>query len=59
MLCDRYYLEEVHYKGETYPGRHEPLISEDLFNQVQELMDERGYAHERRKRHDHYLKGTI
>ncbi len=59
MLRDRYYLGEVTYKGETYPGRHEPLISEDLFNQVQELMDERGYSRERRKRHDHYLKGTI
>jgi len=62
MLRDRYYLGEVRYKGETYPGRHEPLITEDLFNQVQELMDERGYARERRKRrkrHDHYLKGTI
>ena len=59
MLRDRYYLGEVRYKGETYPGRHEPIISEDLFNQVQQLMDERGYARERRKRHDHYLKGTI
>ncbi len=50
MLHDRYYLGEVRYKGETYPGRHEPLISEELFKQVQQLMDERGYARERRKR---------
>ncbi|GAA3830504.1 recombinase family protein [Brevibacterium ammoniilyticum] len=59
LLRDRYYLGEVRYKGESYPGRHEALIDEDLFNRVQELMDERGYAAERRKRHDHYLKGTI
>lgn len=59
MLHDRYYLGEVRYKDETYPGRHEPLISEELFNQVQQLMGERGYARERRKRHEHYLKGTI
>ena len=59
MLRDRYYLGEVAYKGETYPGRHERLIDEDLFAQVQELMTERGYAAERRKRHDHYLKGTV
>lgn len=50
LLRDRYYLGEVRYKGESYPGRHEALIDEDLFNQVQELMDERGYAAERRKR---------
>ena len=59
MLRDRYYLGEVTYKGDTYPGRHERLIDADLFTQVQELMDERGYAAGRRKRHDHYLKGTV
>lgn len=59
LLRDRYYLGEVRYKGETYPGRHERLIEDDLFNRVQDLMASRGYAAERRKRHDHYLKGTI
>ena len=59
MLRDRYYLGEVTYKGETYDGRHEGLISAELFNRVQTLMDSRGYASERRRRHDHYLKGTI
>jgi len=44
MLRDRYYLGEVRYKGERYPGRHEALIDEDQFNRVQELMDEPGYA---------------
>ncbi|MBN6749599.1 recombinase family protein [Micrococcus luteus] len=56
MLRDRYYIEEVRSNGESYPGRHEPLIFEDLFNQVQQLLDERGYA---LKSHAHYLTGTI
>lgn len=59
MLRDRYYLGEVGYKGEYFEGRHEPLIDEGTFNRVQELMDARGNSGERRRRHDHYLKGTI
>lgn len=59
MLRDRYYLGEITYKGETYDGRHEPLVTSELFDRVQTLMDSRGYASERRRKHDHYLKGTI
>jgi site-specific DNA recombinase len=59
MLRSRYYLGEVGYKDEWYPGRHEPLITDALFNAVERLMDSRGYASERRRKHDHYLKGTV
>ena len=59
LLSDRYYLGEVSYKGETFPGRHEPLIGHPLFEKVQLLLDSRGYVHERRRKHAHYLKGTI
>ncbi len=59
MLRDRYYLGEITYKGETFDGRHEPLITPELFDRVQTLMDSRGYASERRRKHDHYLKGTL
>jgi hypothetical protein len=40
-------------------GRHESLISEDLFDQVQTILDERGGNGERQRRHHHYLKGTL
>ena len=59
LLRDRYYLGEVRYKGEYYEGRHEALVDAKLFDQVQELLDTRGYASERRRKHDHYLKGSI
>jgi site-specific DNA recombinase len=29
---------KVLYKGKVYPGQHEPIISEELFNHVQTLM---------------------
>jgi site-specific DNA recombinase len=59
LLRDRYYLGEVRYKDEYYPGRHQPIVTEELFDRVQELMDTRGFAGERRRTHDHYLKGTL
>jgi len=59
MLRDRYYLGEVRYKDEYYPGRHEPIIKQEIFDRVQELLNARGFAGERRRTHDHYLKGTI
>jgi site-specific DNA recombinase len=59
MLRDRYYLGEVRYKGEQFDGRLEALIDEELFNRVQDLLAARGYSAERRRRHNHYLKGTL
>lgn len=57
MLKDPYYLGLVKYKGQTYDGRHPALISQELFDRVQDLLEARGYAGERRRRNHHYLKG--
>ena len=35
MLRDRYYLGVIEYNGEEFPGRHEPLVSAELFAKVQ------------------------
>jgi site-specific DNA recombinase len=42
-----------------YPGRHTPLISDELFNQVQELLKAHRHSGERERKHHHYLKGTL
>ena len=60
MLRDRYYLGYVDYKGEEICGRHEALIDdEELFEQVQEILESRSTAGERRRVHYHYLKGSV
>lgn len=59
MLKDPYYLGIVKDKGSTYEGRHPGLITQELFDRVQDLLEERGYAGERRRRNHHYLKGTL
>ncbi|GAA0993372.1 recombinase family protein [Subtercola frigoramans] len=59
LLRDRYYLGLVMYQGEEYPGRHEALIDQELFDKVQGLLESRGHAGERRRVVHHYLKGTL
>jgi site-specific DNA recombinase len=59
LLRDRYYLGIVTHDGVEYPGRHQPLIDEELFERVQTLLDASGVAGERRRTHDHYLKGSL
>jgi site-specific DNA recombinase len=58
-LHDPYYCGVVLYDGEMYSGRHEPLISEELFERVQEVFETRAAAGERLRKHPHYLKGSI
>ena len=59
MLRDPYYTGYVTYKGECIPGRHEPLISHELFEAVQKVLDSRSGPGERARRHFHYLKGAL
>ncbi|WP_406603522.1 recombinase family protein [Nocardia aurantia] len=59
MLSDPYYVGYVEWKGETYPGRHEPLIGHDLFERVQEVLRHRSANGSRDRVHNHYLKGGL
>ncbi len=59
MLHDSYYVGRITYKGQEYPGRHDALIDEELFTRVQQVMATRTAAGERRRIHNHYLKGSV
>lgn len=59
MLRDRYYLGYVKHDGEYIKGLHTPLITEDLFDEVQDVIETRAIANEKRRIHHHYLKGSV
>jgi hypothetical protein len=64
LLRNPYYAGKIVYKrGEVdeqiFAGRHEPLIDEDTFERVQQLLDEKRVAGERPQVHGHYLRGSI
>ncbi len=58
-MLDPYYLGLVTYDGERYAGRHEPLVTAELFSRVQTVLQPRSAARERRRVHPHYLRGTL
>jgi DNA invertase Pin-like site-specific DNA recombinase len=37
LLGNRVYLGEINHRDKSYPGEHEPIISAELFNAVQEF----------------------
>jgi site-specific DNA recombinase len=59
VLRDRYYLGVVTYQGEEYPGRHETLVTPELFARVQTELNSHNAAGERHRKHSNYLKGTL
>ncbi|WP_374213093.1 recombinase family protein [Crossiella sp. SN42] len=61
LLQNRYYCGYVEQDGQWYPGLHEPLVTEDLFNRVQEVLtvDRNGGAGTRDRKHHHDLKGYL
>lgn len=42
LLSNRIYLGKIVHKGEAYEGEHEPIVSQDLFDAVQDRLAARG-----------------
>ncbi len=59
ILIEPYYKGVVVYKGEQYPGRHEPIVDVDLWDEVQRVMEHRSKGGQRDRVHYHYLKGLM
>jgi site-specific DNA recombinase len=59
LLSNPFYAGKVRYKGKLYKGRHTAVISEELFDRVQAVLEAHNKSGERDRRHQHYLKGTI
>ncbi len=58
ILHNPYYKGIVTYNGVQYDGRHEALVSEALWDRVQEILHNHING-ERERIHEHYLKSTI
>lgn len=59
MLQDPYYAGWIDYDGELYPGRHEPIVTQELFDRVQDVMDMRSRLGQRDRVLQHYPKGDL
>ncbi len=59
MLRHRIYTGKFEWLGKTYVGSHEPLISEEMWEQVQEILNGRGEAKVRGSAHDFTFTGMM
>ncbi|SIS19769.1 recombinase family protein [Microbacterium sp. RURRCA19A] len=59
ILRDPYYIGMVTFKGHVYPGRHEPLITPELFDRVQQVIDARVKRGQRDRVHNHFARGLL
>lgn len=48
ILRNRVYLGEINHKGESYPGEHEAIIDQALFDEVQAIQSENLNRHHTR-----------
>ncbi len=59
LLQNHFYYGIFKFKGETYQGTHEPIISKKLFDQCQEVMKSRGHIKTRKAEKTFPFRGLL
>jgi site-specific DNA recombinase len=59
LLRDPYYKGIVVWEGVEYEGTHPRLVSDRLFERVQQILDGRSEGRDSSWRHQHYVKGSV
>jgi site-specific DNA recombinase len=59
ILSNPIYCGLFQFSGELYQGNHQPIISKRLFDQVQEILKQRGRPHKETKNNPQLLCGLI
>ena len=60
LLRNRVYLGELWYNGSCYPGKHKPIIPQDLFDRVQTMLPEKKMAtRPKAQTYDYLLAGLL
>lgn len=58
LLRNPYYRGVVTYQGVEYPGKHQALVDDATWHQVQAVLNQHRYG-ERQRVHNHHLKTTV
>jgi site-specific DNA recombinase len=59
LLANKAYVGLIAWNGILVPGQHQPLVSPELFQQVQDRLAARSARGTRERKHHHYLKGLL
>ena len=59
ILRNRLYTGDFDWNGKTYPGVHTPLVTKDLWERVQAVLDGRFANRHRKVKHDFAFSGLV
>jgi site-specific DNA recombinase len=59
ILRNRLYMGEFEWNGRIYKGSHQPLVTRDLWERVQDMMNGRNASKHRRVKHNFAFSGLI
>lgn len=59
LLANKTYMGLIDWNGVLVQGQHQPLVSPELFQQVQDLLAARSARGTCERKHHHYLKGVL
>jgi DNA invertase Pin-like site-specific DNA recombinase len=59
ILTNTFYYGDFYYSGEWYKGTHSPIVTKLLFDQVQKVIEARGYAHKSERNDPQALCGLM
>jgi site-specific DNA recombinase len=59
LLRNPYYMGMVRYGGVVYAGKHKPLVTAEVWHEVQKHLSAKYLTGEKDREHLHYLKGSI
>jgi site-specific DNA recombinase len=59
LLANKTYVGLIDWNGVLVPGQHQPLVSPELFQRVQDRLAARSARGVRERKHHHYLKGVL
>ncbi|MCL5410583.1 MAG: recombinase family protein [Patescibacteria group bacterium] len=59
ILREVFYTGKIEFKGDIYPGKHEPIIDQDTFETCNEILDQHNKYVDRKRKHQFLLSGYI
>ncbi|MFC1663419.1 recombinase family protein [Patescibacteria group bacterium] len=59
VLKNRFYIGEVNWKGIKTNGLHKPIVSEKVFEAVQQVIAEHNHKASRKRKYDYLLSGYL
>lgn len=59
ILSNTFYIGKLNWKGKTYDGSHDPLVSKELFNKVQIVLAKRSQSSSHQVKEEKLFQGMI